>query len=159
MENVISKKSLSDSSIDWAQNDSQIAKICGVSRQAVWSARRKRNLPLSPAKGVQTSGFRASINMIPLKVIAKMTVPEVALAVGCSPGRAGCILREGKIPHKKVKRVSRIKFPRATASIWRKSNKQIAKKYGTTPAYVGMYRWRNKILCPSKVAMPSLVQV
>ena len=158
MENIKVRTALSDSSIDWTKNDSQIAKACGVSRQAVWSARRKRNLPLSPLLGVQTDGFRISIKMIPLKVIAKMTVPEVAAAVGCSNGRAGCIMREEKIPHAVVKRVPKIKFPRATAAIWRKSNKQIAKKYGTTPAYVGMYRWRNKIVCPSKVT-PISVQV
>lgn len=156
MENKIRKQVLSDSSIDWTQNDSQIAKACGVSRQAVWSARRKRNLPISPFKGVQTSTYRTSIKSIPLKVIAKMTVPEVAAAVGCSPGRAGCIMRDEKILHAEVIKVPRIKFPRATAAIWKKSNKQIAAKYGTTPAYVGMYRWRNKIPCPSKVIQESV---
>lgn len=130
----------------WGMNDSQLAKALGISRQAVWSARRRAKAPLSTQKWCQDNTYRTDILAIPVTKLTKMTVKEIAAEVGCSAGRVGCILRGVGIKPKPIEKVPRVKFPAVTNSrFWKKSNVEIAKLVGTTPGYVSLYRWRKGI--------------
>lgn len=129
---------------DWSMNDSQIARILGVSRQAVWSTRKAAKAPKSPAKGVQNGTYKERILSFGER-IASMTTSAIAAELGCSRGRVAYVLKENGLQPAIAPRVSKIAWPEIGDEAWKLTNEELAERLGTTPGYVYLYRWRKGI--------------
>lgn len=129
---------------DWSMNDSQIAKLLGFSRQAVWSARKACKAPKSPAKGVQVGTYKEKILAYGDR-IPSMTTSAIAAELGCSRGRVAYILKESGLQPALTPRVSKVAWPDRQDEAWGLTNEELAERLGTTPGYVYLYRWRKGI--------------
>lgn len=136
---------------DWSMNNSVIARLVGVSRSAVWKARRDCGAP-EPRETTTRPGTYGEKILWIRDEAESMTVGQIADAVGCSIGRARFVIKRLGIKHAEALRATKIKFPDWTdVEEWALSNVEMARKYGTTPGYVALYRHRKKIPCSTRL--------
>ena len=142
------------SGFSWDMSDSEIAKLFGISRQAVWSARRRHDKPESPRKGFRSNTLKHKLSSMGSNYFKDMTLREISKNFGGAPLHVRTILNSLNFPYK---RQTRIKFPSLSdLSQWQESNASLAKRLGTSEGYIALYRFRKDI--PSSTRLKKILQ-
>lgn len=131
---------------DWSMGDSEIARVLGVSRQMVWKARRAAHAPPAARRSRKAGGAVERVLAIPREQVAKMTAKAVARRIGSSESWAASVMKGLGLSWVRPPARLSSRLPGAGARrLWSKSNADIARRYGVTPGYVAVYRWRHGI--------------